>query len=182
MAPDNLTALRTFFACIETRLPEMVDVMYVRLFEGDPKLAPLFKGDLREQKARFTSMLMNLVILTRSRHLWPVAALTGRASIPIFDRLATFHVNIGVTPEHFMKMKAVLLEVCEERAAGDFTQKAAEALEFIFDVLARSLALAGPGETGLPTGEKRLQPPATQAEMQDPKQYFDENPAEKGTA
>jgi hemoglobin-like flavoprotein len=140
MSPDRLLALREFFATIEPRLPEIVALMYARLFAAFPETASLFKGDLKVQQRRYGLMLHSIIKLTRSNHLWPVSAFSGQASVPAVDMLGARHADVGVAPEHFELMKQVLCRCCAEKFPKEFTPPAREALGFIFDVMSRSLA------------------------------------------
>ncbi|MFY9640830.1 MAG: globin domain-containing protein [Rhodomicrobium sp.] len=139
MSPDRLAALRNFFARIENRMPEVVSMMYGRIFEAAPEARALFKGDIEEQMQRYGKMLQAIVKLTRSSHLWPVRAFTGEASLPFLDKMGTIHADAGVTLAHVNLMKRILSQCCEEIAPGEFTLDADEALGFIFDVLSKSL-------------------------------------------
>jgi hemoglobin-like flavoprotein len=139
MSPDRLLALRKFFAAIEPRLPEVVALMYIRLFAVAPEAASMFKGNIKDQQRRYGLMLQSIIKLTRSSHLWPVSAFTGQASVPAVDMLGTRHADAGVVPEHFQLMKQVLCDCCAAKFAKEFTPAAQEALGFIFDVMSRSL-------------------------------------------
>lgn len=140
MSPDRLAALREFFAGVEPRLPQLVAGMFSRLQETIPEVQHLFKGGREEAQARYLHMLQTIVQLTRSRHLWPVQALTGTASIPPLDKLADFHAGIGIPPEYFAKINAALVQCFKEDSPDDFTPEVEEALGFIFDVVARAPA------------------------------------------
>ncbi len=172
MSPKSLAALRNFFANIEPRLPSAVDTMYRRLFEAVPAAQSLFKGDIEEQKQRFTIMLQAIIKLTRSSHLWPICTLTGRATLPALNELRSRHAKAGVTPEHFQKMKAVLTNVCEQIAPAEFTPQVAEALAFIFDVLARSLTIADSAAEAL-ARKNQLPGQDAGAGLHDPASFFD---------
>jgi|SRR5208282_6407563 len=58
--------------------------------------------------------------LTRSSYLWPVTIDQGKTTLPV--------------------MKTELLQACGKLAPAEFTPAVADALAFVFDVLARSLA------------------------------------------
>ncbi len=138
MSPDQLAALRTFFATVEPRLPDIVALMYDRFFEAMPETAILFKGDMQEQHRQFTLMLWSIVRLTRSSELWPVNAWTGQASIPAIEKLGMRHSHAGVRPEHFETMKNVLSRCFREMFPKDFSSSVEKALAFIFDVMSHS--------------------------------------------
>jgi hemoglobin-like flavoprotein len=139
MVPADLSALRRFFASIEPRMPEVVEATYNRLFEALPEVQPLFKGNLHEQQMHYMRMLQGIVKLTRSSHLWPIGAFTGKASLPVLDKLGTIHADVGITRAHFDLMKSVLAQSCREIDPAAFTPHIEAALGFIFDVVANSL-------------------------------------------
>ena len=140
MSPDQLAALRAFFATAEARLPDVVALMYDRFFKAMPEAASLFKGDMQEQHRQFTLMLWSIVRLTRSSELWPVNALTGQAPIPAVEQLGMRHAHVGAQPEHFQTMKVVLTRCFREMFPKDFTPSVEKALAFIFDVLSHATA------------------------------------------
>jgi hemoglobin-like flavoprotein len=138
MSPDQLAALRAFFATAETRLPDIVALMYDRFLRAMPETATLFKGDMQEQHRQFTLMLWSIVRLTRSSELWPVNARTGQAPIPAVEQLGMRHAHIGVRPEHFETMKVVLSRCFRDLFPKDFTPPVEKALSFVFDVLSHA--------------------------------------------
>jgi hemoglobin-like flavoprotein len=138
MSPDQLAALRAFFATSEDRLPDIVALMYDRFLRAMPETAPLFKGNMHEQHKQFTLMLWSIVRLTRSSELWPVNAWTGQAPIPAVEKLGMRHAHIGVRPEHFETMKMVLSRCFRDLFPKDFTPSVEKALAFIFDVLSHA--------------------------------------------
>jgi hemoglobin-like flavoprotein len=139
MGPGDLSALRRFFTAMEPKLPDIVEAMYTRVFEAAPWAKPLFKGNLHEQQMRYMHMLQAMVKLTRSSHLWPIGAFTGKASLPVLDQLGTIHADLGICREHFNLMKSILCQCCREAGGEKFTPEAEGALGFIFDVVANSL-------------------------------------------
>jgi hemoglobin-like flavoprotein len=136
MSPDQLAELRQFLGCVEVRLPEAIAAMYDRLLVAAPEVGHLFKGDLQAQQKSYLNMLRQVVELTRSHHLWPVLAFSGKASIPVIDRLGSFHSCLGVSRDHFGIMRDLLVDCFWEHCPEEFTPGAEEALRFIFDVLA----------------------------------------------
>ena len=69
MSPDQLAALRSFFATAEPRLPDIVALMYDRLFKAMPEAVALFKGDMQEQHRQYTLMLWSIVRLLSLIHI-----------------------------------------------------------------------------------------------------------------
>ncbi len=138
MTPEQLAELRDFFVIFEPQLPQTVTVMYSRLLEAIPEVRQQFKGDFQEQEIRYLHMLQELVRLSRSSQLWPIQANEGTSTIPIVDQLGRSHSGIGITHEHFDKMKAVLAQCFRESCPEQFTPEAEAALGFIFDVVAKA--------------------------------------------
>ena len=138
MGPGDLSALRGFFAKNERRLPEVVAAMYNRLFAAVPDAMAI-----QRQPPRAASALHAYVAIDRqtyaSRHLWPIGAFTGTASLPILDKLGCIHADVGITRAHFDLMKSVLSQCCREVDPAAFTPPVEKALGFIFDVVANSL-------------------------------------------
>ena len=81
-------------------------LFYGRLFELDPSLKPLFKGDLTEQGAKLMATL-NAVVGSLDK-LDDV--------VPVAQALAVRHVGYGVKPEHYDAMGECLLSALAETA------------------------------------------------------------------
>ena len=167
---DRLATLRLFFAAMEPRLPAIVARTYDKMFEAQPGMARLFKGDIRQQQASFLAKLKSIVQLTRSSQLWPVGTPAGQTLIPQVAAFGRSHAKIGVTPAHFALMKKMMIASCKETAPASFTPAAEEALSFIFDVLAQSLT-ADDSTTDVLS---KLRLCRNEAVLRDPAAYFDE--------
>ena len=179
MELDRLAALRDFFGSVKPRLPEIAGAMFSRLFAVAPETRSLFKPDMEDQTVRFAEMLHNIVELTRSKHLWPAGNTNGRTALPLLNELKSRHVQAGVTPQHFTIMEAALSQTCAELAPAEFTPKAAEALSFIFDVLARSLTVPDSAQEAL--ARPHQAPDSDGAAPQDFASYFDGPPLAAST-
>jgi hemoglobin-like flavoprotein len=145
MSPDQIKLIRTFFRNADPQVPRVVALMYQNFFELAPEAAPLFTGDMEAHHQRFAVMLRRTVELLRSSHLWPVLAQTGQAAIPGLDGLRCRHAQIGVTPEHFHKMKLALMQALETVFPAEFTAGMRFAFGQVFDVLAHSMTVARTG-------------------------------------
>lgn len=167
---DRLATLRLFFTAMEPRLPAIVARTYDKMFEAEPGMARLFRGDIREQQFSFLAKLKSIVQLTRSSQLWPVGTPTGQMLVPQVAEFGRSHAKFGVTPAHFALMKKMMIAACKEAAEGSFTPAVEEALSFIFDVLAQSLT-AGDSTTD---ALSKLRLCRNEAVLLDPAAYFDE--------
>ncbi len=173
MTADRLAALRTFFVKIEPRLPEVVALMYDLFFEAEPSAARLFKGELGEQKQRFVHELQSIVRLTRSSELWPADAATGQILIPEVAEFGRRHAAAGVTLHHFEVMKKAMEQACEKIVPNEITLEVAEALSYLFEVLAHSLSTPADSAVSVLA---MLRPAAREGTLHDPSAYFDDVP------
>jgi hemoglobin-like flavoprotein len=86
-------------------------VFYRRLFELDPTLRSLFKGDLHAQSRKFTQVLGTVVAhLHRAEDILPAVRDLGRR-----------HTVYGVRPAHYDTVEAALLWALERSLGPAFT-------------------------------------------------------------
>ena len=96
---------------------------YEKLFELDPSLRALFKGDLDAQGAMFVSALG-----------LAVAGLDDAQSgeRPLHD-LGRRHAAYGLTEQHFATFREALVQTLRAHLGGDFTEAHAAAWRAAFD-------------------------------------------------
>ena len=102
------------------------ELFYGRLFELDPSLRSMFKGDMAEQGRKLMTML-NMV----------VASLDNLA--PLLERvedLGRRHVDYGVTEAHYDTVGAALLWTLDKGLAEQFTPAVKDAWTTAYDTLA----------------------------------------------
>jgi hemoglobin-like flavoprotein len=99
------------------------------LFEMDPALKPLFKGDMAEQGRKLTAMIGTAV-----------SGLTDLPSIvPAVQDLGRRHVKYGVKDAHYDTVGAALLWTLEQGLGEAFTPEAKEAWATAYGVLASTM-------------------------------------------
>jgi hemoglobin-like flavoprotein len=145
MSPSQLKLVRNFFLRASPQVPQVVAAMYGNFFVLAPEAAVLFQGEMEVHHQRFTLMFTRTVELMRSCHLWPVLALSGQAVIPGMDGLRCRHMQAGVTPEYYAKMKLALIQALETLCAGEFTPEVRIALSQVYDILVHSMTTANAG-------------------------------------
>jgi hemoglobin-like flavoprotein len=101
-------------------------LFYGRLFEIDPALRPLFKGDIKEQGKKLMVMLASAV-----RGLDKLDEL-----IPVVRTLGERHIGYGVKDEHYEVVGAALLWTLEKGLGPDFTPETKAAWTAVYGVLA----------------------------------------------
>ena len=79
-------------------------LFYTNLFEADPSLKPLFKGNIEEQSAKLTAMITAAVSRLDNLDIL----------VPILVSLGKRHAGYGVKPEHYEIVGAALLKTLEQ--------------------------------------------------------------------
>lgn len=125
------------------------EIFYGKLFEKDPSLKPMFKGDMKEQGAKLMSMIGTAV-----NGLSNLEAL-----VPAVQNLGKGHAAYGVQDAHYDTVGASLLETLEVGLGDKFTAEVKEAWTEVYTVLATTMKDAAnslPEEKGLTERKKRL--------------------------
>ena len=90
MTPDQIQRVRSSFALVLPIAEQAGALFYTNLFEADPSLRPLFKGDMAAQGARLTQMIGSAVALLDKPQTLP----------PVLRMLGARHAGYGVEPAH----------------------------------------------------------------------------------
>jgi hemoglobin-like flavoprotein len=116
-------------------------LFYGRLFELDPSLRPLFKGDLKEQGKKLMATLKVCVLgLDRLDQLLPAVQSLGRR-----------HVGYGVTDAHYDTVAAALLWTLEKGLGDQFTPECRAAWTEVYLLLASVMKEAAARGEVVPT-------------------------------
>lgn len=117
------------FALVVPIKETAAEIFYGKLFEKDPSLKALFKGDMKEQGAKLMTMIATAV-----------NGLTNLdAIVPAVQDLGKRHVGYGVTDEMYDTVGAALLETLEAGLGDAFTPKVKEAWTEVYTVLATTM-------------------------------------------
>jgi hemoglobin-like flavoprotein len=129
MTPDEITKVRTSFAKVVPIKDAAAGLFYGRLFELDPSLKPLFKGDIKEQGAKLMAMIATAVAgLDRLETIVPAVQALGRR-----------HVGYGVQDTHYDTVAAALLWTLEQGLGAAFTPDVKAAWTSAYGVLAGTM-------------------------------------------
>ena len=121
--------VQSSFAMVVPIADTAADLFYDRLFELDPALRPLFKGDLKEQKKKLMQMLGAAV-----RGLDDLQALA-----PVVRDLGARHNGYGVRDEHYDTVASALLWTLEKGLGEAFTAETKEAWGAVYGVLSSTM-------------------------------------------
>lgn len=101
-------------------------LFYSNLFEADPSLKALFRGDMNQQAAKLMQM---------------IGAAVGKLNdleslVPILQQLGRRHHDYGVLPVHYATVGASLLKTLEQGLGADFTPPTRQAWTTAYGVMA----------------------------------------------
>ena len=149
MDTNTIELVQGTFKQVAPIADKAAEIFYGKLFEKDPSLKPMFKGDMKKQGAKLMSMIGTAV-----NGLNDLDTL-----IPVVQNLGKGHINYGVQDSHYDTVGTSLLETLEAGLGDDFTPQVKTAWTEVYTVLATTMregANSEPIEKGLTEGKKRL--------------------------
>jgi len=125
MTPQQAALVKSSWQSVVPIKEKAAELFYGKLFELDPALKPLFKGDMKEQGRKLVAMLNTVVInLDQLDNLVPAAQSLGKR-----------HVDYGVTPAHYGTVGAALLWTLGAGLGDAFNDEVEEAWTAAYAVL-----------------------------------------------
>lgn len=132
MTPEQAVLVKTSWAKVTPIADDAAAMFYNKLFELDPSVKPLFRGDMREQGAKLMKMITVAVnALDRLETIVPAVQDLGRR-----------HVAYGVKDAHYDCVGTALLWTLEQGLADDFTPEVKEAWATVYGILADTMKTA----------------------------------------
>lgn len=129
MTPEQVALVRSSFAQVLPIKETAADLFYTRLFELDPSLRPLFKGDMKEQGVKLMTMIGTAVGgLDRLDSIVPSVQALGRR-----------HADYGVLDQHYDTVATALLWTLEKGLGAAFTPDVKSAWTSAYGVLAGTM-------------------------------------------
>jgi hemoglobin-like flavoprotein len=117
MKNEQKALVQQSFAAVLAIEETAAALFYARLFELDPSLKPMFKGNLKDQGKKLMATLKVCVVgLSRLDQLLPAVQALGRR-----------HVDYGVTDAHYDTVASALLWTLEKGLGDAFTPECREA-------------------------------------------------------
>ena len=129
LTPAQKTLVQESFATIIPIADDAAALFYRRLFDLDPSLERMFRGDMGEQRKKLMQMLTAAVKgLDRLDQLVPVVQELGRR-----------HAGYGVTDAHYSTVGKALLWTLEKGLGSAFTPETREAWTTVYGLLATTM-------------------------------------------
>lgn len=135
MEAKTVELVQGSFAKVAPIAEQAAEIFYTKLFEADPSLKPLFKGDMKEQGKKLMTM-----IATAVNGLSNLEAI-----VPAVQDLGKRHVDYGVEPGHYDTVGAALIDTLEAGLGDDFTPEVKAAWIEVYTVLATTMKDASYG-------------------------------------
>jgi len=117
MTPEDVKLVQSTFEKVRPISEAAARMFYGRLFEIEPEVKPLFKGDIAEQGRK---LMATLAVVVGSLHSLPTI-------LPAVSTLAKKHVEYGVKPKHYAAVGAALLWTLERGLGTGWTPDVAAA-------------------------------------------------------
>ena len=113
MTPNQIQLIQNSWSKVLPIRDQAAELFYGRLFELDPSVKPMFKGDMKEQ-GRKLMMLLNTVVTSLEK--------LGDL-VPAVQDLGRKHVPYGVQPQHYDTVGAALLWTLGQGLGAAFTEE-----------------------------------------------------------
>lgn len=112
MTPEQIEMVSSTWKQVLPISEKAAELFYGKLFELDPELKPMFKGDMTEQGRKLMSMINTAV-----NNISNVEKI-----VPALQDLGKGHAGYGVKDEHYNTVAAALLWTLEQGLGEAFTE------------------------------------------------------------
>ncbi len=129
LTQQQIGLIRENFDTVAGIAPQAAEMFYQRLFELNPSVRPLFKGDMVEQGRKLLALIGTVV-----RKLDQLDDL-----VPSVQGLAKRHLDYGVQPAHYDTVGEALIWTLEQGLAEKFTSTHREAWCACYALLAQTM-------------------------------------------
>ena len=132
MTPEQIQLVKTSWSKVVPISDKAAELFYGKLFETDPSLKSLFKGDMQEQGKKLMRMVGTAVNgLDRLE-----------AIVPAVQQLGERHVAYGVKDADYDTVGGALLWTLEQGLGDQFTADVKNAWATVYGLLANTMKAA----------------------------------------
>ena len=129
MTPEQKELVQTTFADVVPIADAAAKLFYGKLFELDPELKSLFKGDMEEQGRKLMKIIATAVNgLDRLDEI-----------VPVVEDLGKRHVSYGVKDKDYNTVGTALLWTLKQGLDSSFTPEVEEAWTVVYTLLADTM-------------------------------------------
>ncbi len=139
MTPEQVTLVKNSWEQVKPISDQAAELFYGRLFELDPTLRPLFKGDMKEQgKKLMSTITLAVTSLDRLEDI-----------VPALENLGRKHaVEYKVPESSYQTVGEALLWTLGQGLGDAFTEEVKEAWTLTYATLATTMIDASKEATG----------------------------------
>ena len=132
MQQHTITLVQDSWQQVAAIAPQAAELFYQNLFDADPSLKPLFKGEMPEQGKKLMQM---------------IGAAVGKLNdlptlVPILQGLGKRHAGYGVEDSHYQTVGAALLKTLGQGLGADFTEEVKNAWTAVYTIMADVMVAA----------------------------------------
>lgn len=125
MEKHVISDVQSTWKAVEGIAPQAAALFYRHLFEADPSLKSLFRGDMEAQGKKLMQM---------------IGAAVGKLSdldtlVPILQGLARRHTGYGVQEAHYATVGAALLKTLEQGLGQAFTPQVRDSWATVYGLM-----------------------------------------------
>ncbi len=132
MTPEQITLVKTSWEKVLPIADTAAELFYGKLFDLDPSLKPMFKGDMTEQGQKLMRMISTAVNgLDRLDDI-----------VPAVQQLGVRHVSYGVKDAHYDTVGAALVWTLGQGLGEAFTEDVKTAWVTVYGILADTMKSA----------------------------------------
>jgi hemoglobin-like flavoprotein len=129
LTPEQITLVKESWEKVLPISETAAELFYGKLFELDPELKSLFKGDMTEQGRKLMAMINTAI-----------NGLTNlEAIVPAVQQLGERHVDYGVKAEDYDTVGAALIWTLEQGLGEAFTPDVQEAWVGVYTLVATTM-------------------------------------------
>ena len=125
--PNQISIVQETYLTFATNAQRAGKIFYTRLFELDPSVRALFKGDMDSQAIKLMQMVGTAVNALRKPNILQQAV----------TELGKRHVAYGVKPEHYDIVGEALIYAIQAQLKDNFTPDVESAWRAVYGELAR---------------------------------------------
>jgi hemoglobin-like flavoprotein len=126
---SQIARVRSSFAQVQPIAEPAAALLYQYLFEAEPALRGLFRGDMAQQGQRLMSMISGAVgLLDRPETLHP-----------LLRQLGARHVGYGVKDAHYAAVGTALLKTLPQGLGPAFTPEVPDAWGAFYGLVSRTM-------------------------------------------
>jgi hemoglobin-like flavoprotein len=129
MSPKQVELVKSSFRYVVPIADQAAVLFYARLFELDPKLRQLFRGDMSTQGKKLMSMIAITVGMLHRVEL----------IVPQIQDLGVRHARYGVQEEHYATVADAWFWTLEKALGPEFTPAVREAWSAVFSLIAHTM-------------------------------------------